>query len=381
MTAVQFRVPAQPAPDSDPPLQRGLAFLRAGQLDEAEFALTAAHAGNPAGFDALHFLAVLRQQQGREREALDLVKRALKLRPRSSESLVLHGMLLSHLADPAAAQAISGATYPRWNGEYVSGTLLVSAAQGLGEQILYASMVPDLVSRADKVVVEVDPRLVDLLARSFPAATMEPVGAVPPAEVAAQASMASLAGRLRPHWDAFPRREHGFLIPDGARARGLRERLANDGRVVIGLSWKSRKNSKRADTARLLDFESLLRLPKCRFIDLQHGDTRAERVLIERQLGINVERLDDLDTTKDVDGLAALMAACDIVVTVSNTAAHLAGAIGRPTWVFAPCEPARPWYWFDNRSDSPWYPHVRLKCQANGQSWADLIASHADEIW
>jgi ADP-heptose:LPS heptosyltransferase len=131
----------------------------------------------------------------------------------------------------------------------------------------------------------------------------------------------------------------------------------------------------------LLDFASVLRGPNCHFIDLQCGDTRAECAAVAREMGVHVEQHGDVDNGRDIDGLAALMTACDIVVTVSNTTAHLAGALGRPTWVFVPHGPARPWYWFEDGDDSPWYPHLRIRRQASEQSWTDLIASNADEIW
>jgi tetratricopeptide (TPR) repeat protein len=383
MTAAPFRAPAQSALHRESVLQRRIEFLRASRLEEAEFALTAAHAQNPAGFDALHLLAILRLQQGRQAEALDLVKRALQLRPQSSRALGLQSRLLSDLHNAPARRPLDCGPCPRWDGAQVAGTLWVTAQQGLGEQVLHASMVPDLALCADKVVVEAEPRLLELFARSFPDVGVVPIGSARPDEAVAQVPMSGLARQLRPSWDAFPRRPQGFLVPDQARACNFRERLTGDGRVVIGLAWRSRRSTKTAstDSACLLDFESVLRLPKCRFIDLQHGDTRAERAVVERELGVQVEHLDGLDTTHDIDGLAALMAACDIVVTVSNTAAHLAGAIGRPTWVFLPRAPTQPWYWFDGRRDSPWYPHVRVERQASGQSWADLISSSADEIW
>ena len=82
----------------------------------------------------------------------------------------------------------------------------------------------------------------------------------------------------------------------------------------------------------------------------------------------------------DIDGLAALMTACDAVVTVSNTTAHLAGALGRPTWVMVPHGHARIWYWFRDRRESPWYLHAHIRRQTRGQPWADLVAGVADEV-
>jgi hypothetical protein len=391
MTAAQLRGPAQSAPARDQTLQRGLELLRQRRLDETEFSLTAALAKNPTDFEALHFLAMLRQQQDRQLEALDLIHLALRHGGRSAELLALQNLLRSQIDghdEALVGEAIDAPVRtrihpPHWNGEYVAGTLLVSGCQQLGEQILFASMVPDLTSCADHVILEVEPRLIDLFARSFPHMRVVPIGSgIYAAEANAQVAMTGLARQLRPNCDAFPRRTQGFLSPDRARATALRDRLASDGRVVVGLSWKS-KSSKfaKAKSARLLDFTSVLRLPNCRFVDVQYGDTRAEREAVANELGVHVERFGNVDNNDDIDGLATLIAACDIVVSVSNTTAHLAGALGRPTWEYAPHGQARPWYWFDEGSDSPWYPYLHVKRQASGRSWADLIASTAAEIW
>jgi hypothetical protein len=385
MTAALSRDPAQPDSVRDATLQCGLDFLHAGRLAEAEFSLTAALAKDPAGFEPLHFLGVLRLQQGRQREALDLVNRALRQRGGAPEALALQDQLRRQIAREDNESAPGGhSAKPCWKGDHIPGTLLVSGQQSLGEQILYASMLPDLAAHAERVVVEVEPRLVELFARSFPAMRIVPTGSAEAAgEPAAQAPMSSLPRRLRRSLDAFPRRDQGFLTADKARAAALRQRLAGDGRLVVGLSWKSRNTAKtaKARSARLRDFAAVLQKPNCRFIDLQHGDTRAECAAVAREMGVHVEQLGDVDNRCDVDGLAALMTACDIVVSVSNAAAHLAGALGRPAWVFVPHGQARPWYWFDQGDHSPWYPHLRVRRQANGQSWTDLIAASAEEIW
>jgi ADP-heptose:LPS heptosyltransferase len=193
--------------------------------------------------------------------------------------------------------------------------------------------------------------------------------------------IARLGSYLRRDAEAFPQRPQGFLTPDAARAAELRAGLKDDGRTMVGLSWKSQNPKfEKAQSARLTDFASLLQRPGCRFVDLQYGDTSADREAVERELGVTVEHLDDIDNTRDIDGLAALMAACDAVVTVSNTTAHLAGALGRPTLVFVPYGHARLWYWFKDRGDSPWYPRLRVARQHSGQSWSDLIAASADEV-
>ena len=271
---------------------------------------------------------------------------------------------------------------PRWNGQKVAGALLVWGEQGLGDQILHASMIPELTAFAQSVIVEIDPRLVPLFARSFPHVRV--VAMTPElyaGKIAAHEPIAGLGRYLRTRWEDFPKRAQGYLVADAARIAELRQRLARGADTVIGLSWLSHNPQLTAlKSAQLRDFESLLRQPGCRFVDLQYGDTRAERELVEREFGIRIERFGDIDNTTDIDALAALISACDLVVTVSNTTAHLAGALGKPTWVLVPYGYSRIWYWFLHREDSPFYPRVHLKRQSAGESFARLIASVADDV-
>jgi ADP-heptose:LPS heptosyltransferase len=158
-------------------------------------------------------------------------------------------------------------------------------------------------------------------------------------------------------------------------------RLKTDDRPLIGFSWRSaNKKFEKAKSAGLHAFEPLLTLPHCHFIDLQYADTTRERDDVARDTGIRVEHLDDIDNTNDLDALAALITACDIVITVSNTTAHLAGALGKETYVLVPFGQARMWYWFHDRADTPFYPEIKIRRQARTHDWASLMASVAAEI-
>jgi ADP-heptose:LPS heptosyltransferase len=88
-----------------------------------------------------------------------------------------------------------------------------------------------------------------------------------------------------------------------------------------------------------------------------------------------LQKLDDIDNFHDIDALAALVSACDIVVTVSNTTAHLAAALGKPVIVMLPASPSLFWYWHLDRSDSPWYPSAVLLRQNHPGDWGGVIAT------
>ena len=116
------------------------------------------------------------------------------------------------------------------------------------------------------------------------------------------------------------------------------------------------------------------------FVDLQYGDTRAEQDDARAQGIHGLITVPDVDNFNDLDGLAALIAACDRVITVSNTTAHLAAALGKPVIVLLSWSPGLLWYWHIDRADSPWYPTVRLLRQETAGDWGAVVARLAESM-
>jgi tetratricopeptide (TPR) repeat protein len=332
----------------------------------------------------------------REEEGLASYEQALALEPHSPVAMFNLGMSQLRLgqfklgwenyeqrwSNPGFEHTRRKYSLPRWSGEAVNGPLLLTGEQGLGEQIMHASMLADVMARTPQVIAEVEPRLVPLIARSFPGVNVvtREEGRLYDGPAVAQIDMGSLGRLFRPDWASFPNVPDGYLRGDPELSSRLRARLS-DGRTVIGLSWWSRNpRYEMSKSARLQDFANILRKSNCRCIDLQYGDTRAEREAIQHDLGVTLERLPDVDNSGDIDALASLIMACDIVVTVSNTTAHLAGALGKETYVLVPSGRGRMWCWFRGRNDSPFYARARLKRQRPGQPWSELADDVATEI-
>jgi tetratricopeptide (TPR) repeat protein len=268
---------------------------------------------------------------------------------------------------------------PRWDGRPLAGTLAVWGEQGIGDQIMYGSIIPDAMKDAKRVVIEVEPRLIPLFARSFPGTEVrslleDPAAARPDAHIAA----GSLGQFYRRFIADFPAQAYLKANPD--RTVQLKSRLDPD-RIVIGISWSSaNKRIGIHKTAGLRDFAALFKRADIQLVDLQYGDTRIEREAARDEFGTEILHLDEVDNTNDIDGLAALINACDAVVTVTNTTAHMAGALGKPVWVLVPQAQGRIWHWFREGARTPWYPEGRLVRQQRGQSWADLITSITPEV-
>jgi hypothetical protein len=265
--------------------------------------------------------------------------------------------------------------YPKWDGSPLgSRCLLVWLRQGhTGSEIRDASMLADAGRLGGRIAVECDPRLVPLFRRSFGAVEVHarkrdrwPLGQR--ADVV-QASYEAIACRLRAERASFP--AAAYFVADAARTARLRSRYrALGGGLLVGVSWGS-ANAKKA-LPPLTDWSALLATPGVTFVSLQYGDFAAQAAELERLSGVEVHRDAEIDPMRDLDAAAAQTAAMDLVVTVSSTTAHLAGALGVPTWVLLDEEPLLSWPIGALRT--AFYPSVELLWRQPQQKWSGLLA-------
>ena len=410
---------------------RGNTLRLLGRYDEALREQDRAIGLMPSGSGAHANRAVVLMDLGRPQEALDSINRAIQYAPQSAEFWNLHGNALQALNRHAESAASYGRALelqpgfgqaefnismcalirgefgrgwplyearwrtgqrlgwikfrrPQWKGERTDGRLLVWGEQGIGDQIFLLSMLGSLFKRIShqQTTLAVTPRLLPLVQRSFPGISFVPLSRATRVPCDVQIPLGSIGGLVRRSWHDFPTQRKSYLIVDEERVDALRKRLdRGDGKLVVGLSWLSRaEHYGELKSVGLNDLKPLLQLPGVKFVDLQYGDTTAEREELRRRSGIDVQRLPDVDTFNDMDALAALIRACDLVVTTSNTTAHLAGAVGAPTLLMLPFASGRHWYWHEEREDSPWYPSMRLFRQRQVGEWGDIITRVRDAV-
>jgi tetratricopeptide (TPR) repeat protein len=264
-----------------------------------------------------------------------------------------------------------------WDGARVSGTLLAWGEQGIGDQILHCGMLDDLKQKADRLLVAVDPRLLPLLRRSYPGIDFMSLRDLPQArDIDMQIAMGDLGKHLRPEWEAFPRNRRAYLKADDHQVEELRSMLAADGMLVCGVSWRSANpRLGRFKTLPLTALRPLMSLPGVKFVDLQYGDTADEIAALGAAGGKSLTRVAGIDNFNDIDSLAALISACDLVVSVSNTTVHLAGALGKTTCVMLPHAQGTLWYWHTPFLTSPWYPACRLLRQPSPGDWGPVVTT------
>lgn len=260
---------------------------------------------------------------------------------------------------------------PRWNGERVK-TLFVYGEQGLGDEIMMSSCLPDVRGDCDKLVVECDKRLAGLFKRSFPFADVYGTRKVAevswPSRYAIDAGVA--AGDLPLYYRPSPASCPGtaFLTADPERRIQWRALLDSWGpRPKIGLCWSGgrRWTNERGRSIPLDAFRPLIESIDADWISLQYRDPSAEIA----QSGLPVRHYARAVQSDDYDDTAALVAELDLVVGVHTAVQHLAGGIGVPTIVLVPQRPS--WIW--SLPEMPWYGSVRLFRQREKETWSSAI--------
>jgi Flp pilus assembly protein TadD len=382
----------------------GTALKELGEGDAAAVYYRQAIARRPDFADAHYNLAIDRADRGELGPARESYLRALALAPGHVDAqgnLARLDLLAGRLPegfDRWEWRWREPDTWRRsfdqkqWDGTPLDGrTLLVWCEQGVGDELMLASVLGDAIAAAGQVVVECDARLVPLFARSFPKAEFVARDEPPAARLRApdidlQCALGSLCRWLRRDAAAFaaPR---AYLEADPERVEVLRARYEALGQgPKIGIAWRSvargdRPRNKRfsADkSTALADWGPVLRAGEACFVNLQYGEVADDLAEIERRFGVRVFDDQRVDQMASLDAFAAQLAALDLVVSVSNTTVHMAGALGREVWTMIPFVPD--WRWQMGREDTLWYPRMRLFRQPAPGDWRAVFARVGAEL-
>lgn len=283
--------------------------------------------------------------------------------------------------EAAGEVTIDRYTQPRWGGSSLAGkTLLVHAEQGIGDEILFSSCLPDVIERAGQVIVVCERRLVKLFERSFPRARIhgwqrrKDWSPAPLAEaIDYQIPAGSVPLYVRTTRESFPKRAR-FLYADPARSADWQRRLAELGPgIKVGISWQAggQPVERRKRTTPLALWQGIFATPNVQFVNLQYGERSEELRAARSEFGIDIHDFADGDPLLDMDDYAALVASLDLVISVGNATVHLAGALGTPAWALLPLVPS--WRWMSSGDQSPWYSRVRLFRQAQRDDWQPVF--------
>jgi len=265
-----------------------------------------------------------------------------------------------------------------WKGQDPAGLrLLVLGEQGIGDELLFFAVVPELAARGATVVVECERRLVPLLRRSLSgvevvARTDPPHPRLLSADIDFQVAEISAAAVLRPSSRDFPPLAP-YLVVESDAAATLRRAYGGGEAPLVGISWWSGNEKVGAiDTVPLADWLPILAVPGIRFVNLQYGDHGAEVAAARQASGADIVVDDSVDPMVDMDRAAAQMAAMDLVITINNATAQMASVLGVPVWNMVAYVPD--WRMGLDGDSSPWYHGMRLFRQPAMGAWEPVVA-------
>lgn len=255
--------------------------------------------------------------------------------------------------------------------------------QGIGDVIFHASMFSNAVARFGSLTVQTDRRLIPLLQRSIKGAVFVDMSA-PIDEKSFDLHLAhgDLGYFFRRSSDDFQRIKPRYLEPDSDYVKALRSGLYRNGKLLCGIAWRSSNvlmgTSKSVGLQKLLP---LFQIEDIHFVNLQYGDTSDDLREFESAYGFKIATCSTVDNFSDIDGHAALVDACDLIVTVSNSTAHIAGALGKQTHVLLPQGGSRLWYWANRfGNQNLWYPTVQVHEQSESGDWDVAVSKIAELI-
>ncbi len=251
-------------------------------------------------------------------------------------------------------------------------TVFIWAEQGIGDQILYSSLLTEAFKTKNHFYVSLDPRLITLFKRSF--SHIDHVTFISIHEKLIESKydfhlpIGNLGKFFRNSIEDFNSHPKAYLKIDEIQVSTLRNKIKNNSQKICGISWMSKNNEiGKEKSIALTELLPIISIPDTTFINLQYGEVKEEISSILNQYGIEISMIDEIDNFNNLDGLASLINACDYIVTSSNVTAHIAGALNKETYLLLPYTRGSIWYWGESENKCLWYPSIRIyRCNENG---------------
>ena len=388
---------AQKALDINPQNYIALNNLAMSNLFEMKHELAANQLENvisiKPNFAAAHRnLGSLYNHLGKQKLAEKYLKNSIQLEPEDvSKNFLLSEVLLSQNkfseawkyyeyrwvdTGDQAPKIKPNFTKPTWNPSIGYNTrLVIWAEQGLGDMLLFSSIIPELVNKFTKVFLLIDKRLCELISDSIP--NLEVLDfSVPITEdfFDYQIALCSLGLFFRDNADKFYVQKPLLKIKKTLN-------IEKKKKYRCAISWQSKgglKSDKKNINLEALN--EILKIDNIEFFDIQYTNDTIENIDYKKRNNIDFEKPPGLDIYNDIYGLAQFIDSCDFIISTSNTNAHLSASLGKPTFLLLPKEYGRLWYWDNDEANNLWYPTIYKFNQIQQGDWSSPILELAKHI-
>ena len=268
---------------------------------------------------------------------------------------------------------------PLWRGEALAtSSLLLLGEQGIGDSMMFLSLLPSLLIEAKQIYLYVEPRLRPIYSRSFPALKVVDEAFFADSHmlnniIDYQIPLGSICQYRFPNTSSYSTHSQ-ILLSDSSVTNTFRKRHY-DGRPLVGISWQGGGQKKIIDqkTIPLRFWKSIISDDRFKFVSLQYGVDEPHLKKFHKETGLNVFHDDDVDSMRDMDRWLSQVDAMDLVISVANTSIHGAAGLNKPTLCFLSKDADWRWINQDIYQGSYWYHSVDVAEQSSNGDWSSAI--------
>ena len=249
--------------------------------------------------------------------------------------------------------------------------LLIWSEQGIGDQILFLRFLKELEPYINNLFIKIDTRLHKIIKRLYPKINFLSKKINNENDyINYQIPLGNLGGLFVRDTSYLIKNNKSYLTSDYSITNELKNSFKTRKKFICGLSWISKNEDigdKKSISLEIL--KPILSINNIEFLDLQYNDTIDERDRFFKTSGIKVSKIEKIDNYNDLNGITSLIDMCDFVITVSNTNAHISGALGKDTFLLLPKGKGKLWYWSSHKDRCIWYNSIQIIEQKNINCW------------
>ena len=350
----------------------------------------------PSYVEAYNNMGNALKQLGRFDESINSFEKAIELKPDYAEGYKNYGLTLMLKNDFKKAFELMewrlqleelnfiplDTVKPRWDGHNNQKVFLLRE-QGIGDIIMFSSMIPELYSNLENIIFECDQKLVSLFKRSFPNNIRYVTDRIEvnASDYDSHIPIGSLPLHFRKNLIDFQNTSSGWLQADLEKVKSIQKLLTkNKLKKIVGISWKTSSllTQSHLRNIELKTIVKTLQKLDIEFVNLQYGDVSAEIKNLRLEQGIEVLEIPNIDLFNDIDGLASIISSCDYVISIDNLTPHLAGALGVCTKLLLPQVADERWGIETNKSYL--YDSVDIYRQSAHGDWNEPLTKMAKDL-
>ena len=253
--------------------------------------------------------------------------------------------------------------------------------QGIGDQIMYGSLLNEFSKMCKKLTVRIDERLIHLFKKKNRSINF--IGQkdkINETDFDNHLSIADLGKFLRYEKKQFDNVVFPYIDVDESISEKIKNILFDKNKLLIGISWTSKAEMGQDKSIDHESFIPILKLQNTSFIDLEYKNSEEDKKNIYKKSGKKIHRINEIDYYNNILGVSSIISACDLIITCSNVNAHISGALGKKTFLLLPLGKGRLLNWSSEKNHSLWYPSVKIFQQTKPGDWFDPIKKIEEEI-